>query len=138
MTKLILWVLNLKTPSSTPTTPSPTPKPKQDETWCVPKAGLSEDELQANLDYVCGQGLDCSPIQPGGACFEPATVASHATYAMNLLYQKSDRNPLSCDFSHTATLTSTSPSKYTINTTIGHQLVLLFGSILNINCLCRL
>lgn len=96
--------------SKTSQTPSPTPKPKQDETWCVPKAGLSEDELQVNLDYVCGQGLDCSPIQPGGACFEPATVTSHATYAMNLLYQKSDRNPLSCDFSHTATLTSTSPS----------------------------
>lgn len=95
--------------SKTSQTPSSMPKPKQD-TWCVAKAGLSEDELQANLDYVCGQGLDCSPIQPGGACFEPATVASHATYAMNLLYQKSDKNPSSCDFSQTATLTSTSPS----------------------------
>ncbi|KAH6796254.1 hypothetical protein C2S51_037240 [Perilla frutescens var. frutescens] len=74
------------------------------------QAGVSEDELQASLDYACGQGVDCSPIQPGGACFEPATVASHATYAMNLVYQKSDKNPLSCDFSQTATLTSTSPS----------------------------
>ncbi|KAH6765063.1 O-Glycosyl hydrolases family 17 protein [Perilla frutescens var. hirtella] len=74
------------------------------------QAGVSENELQASLDYACGQGVDCSPIQPGGACFEPATVASHATYAMNLVYQKSDKNPLSCDFSQTATLTSTSPS----------------------------
>ncbi|PIN05629.1 Glucan endo-1,3-beta-D-glucosidase [Handroanthus impetiginosus] len=98
-------------PSTTIKTPavSPAPEPKNDS-WCVPKAGVSDAQLQENLDYACGQGIDCGPIQPGGACFEPSNVASHATYAMNLLYQKSGRNPWNCDFSQTATLTSTNPS----------------------------
>ncbi|CAL5387506.1 unnamed protein product [Camellia sinensis] len=100
--------------SQTPTTPSspvvtPSPKPSGGG-WCVPKAGVSDDQLQANLDYACGHGVDCSSIQPGGACFEPNTIACHAAFAMNLLYQTSGRNPWNCDFSQTATLTSTNPS----------------------------
>ncbi|GFP92670.1 glucan endo-1 3-beta-glucosidase 7 [Phtheirospermum japonicum] len=88
---------------------SPAPKPKEGA-WCVPKADASDAQLQANLDYACAQGIDCGPIQPGGTCFEPTTVASHATYAMNLLYQMSDKTPSTCDFSQTAYLTSTNPS----------------------------
>ncbi|XAR59535.1 Glucan endo-1,3-beta-D-glucosidase [Bertholletia excelsa] len=91
-----------------PTTPV-TPSPKQGG-WCVPKAGVSDVQLQANLDYACGQGIDCSQIQPGGPCFEPATTQSHAAYAMNLLYQTAGRNPWNCDFLNTATITSTNPS----------------------------
>ncbi|XP_073156214.1 glucan endo-1,3-beta-glucosidase 7 [Henckelia pumila] len=97
---------------STPKTPvavTPSPKPTNDA-WCVPKAGIPDAQLQSNLDYACGQRIDCSPIQPGGACFEPITLLSHATYAMNLLYQKSGRNPWNCDFTQSATLTSTNPS----------------------------
>jgi hypothetical protein len=30
----------------------------------------------ANLDFACGRGIDRDPIQPGGACFEPNTIAS--------------------------------------------------------------
>lgn len=86
------------------------PSPKQKAVWCVPKAGVSDAQLQKNLDYACGQGIDCRPIQPGGACFEPNTVVAHAAYAMNLLYQTAGRNPWNCDFSQTATLTSNNPS----------------------------
>lgn len=98
------------TPSTpkTPTTPSPKPTAAG---WCVPKAGISDAQLQASLDYACSQGIDCSPIQPGGACFEPNTVVSHAAFAMNLYYQTSAKNPWNCDFSKTATLTSQNPSK---------------------------
>jgi hypothetical protein len=79
----------------------------------VPKGGVSDAQLQTNLDYACGQiGMDCGPIQPGGACFEPNTIASHAAYAMNLLYQTAGRNPWNCDFSQTATLSSNNPSKF--------------------------
>ncbi|KAI6688245.1 hypothetical protein NL676_025073 [Syzygium grande] len=93
-----------------PKTPvAPTPKP-DNATWCIPKDGVSDAQLQANLDYACGQGINCQPIQPGGACFEPNTVASHAAYAMNLFYQKSDRRPLNCDFSQTARVSSNNPS----------------------------
>ncbi|XP_043713590.1 glucan endo-1,3-beta-glucosidase 7-like isoform X2 [Telopea speciosissima] len=95
---------------ATPTTPV-TPAPKTKPTgWCVPKPGVSDAQLQADLDYACSQGIDCGPIQPGGACYEPNTVASHAAYAMNLLYQNAGRNPWNCDFSQTATLTSNNPS----------------------------
>ncbi|KAF2299920.1 hypothetical protein GH714_005958 [Hevea brasiliensis] len=98
-----------QTPSTPKTPVTPSPRPNK-ATWCVPKAGVSNAQLQANLDYACGQGIDCSPIQPGGACFEPNTVESHSPYAMNLLYQTSGRNPWNCDFSQTATLSSKNPS----------------------------
>ncbi|KAF8020541.1 hypothetical protein BT93_G1079 [Corymbia citriodora subsp. variegata] len=98
-----------KTPV-TPTAPvTPTPKPTR-MGWCVPKSGVSDAQLQASLDYACSQKIDCSPIQPGGACFEPNTVASHAAFAMNLYYQTSAKNPWNCDFSQTATLTTNNPS----------------------------
>lgn len=77
----------------------------------MPKNGVSDSQLQVNLDYACGQGIDCTPIQPGGACFEPNTVACHAAFAMNLLYQTAGRNSWNCDFVQTATLTSQNPSK---------------------------
>lgn len=80
------------------------------EAWCVPKAGVSIAQLQSNLDYACAFAIDCTPIQPGGSCFEPNIVASHAAYAMNLLYQTAGRNPWNCDFSQTAMLSSTNPS----------------------------
>ncbi|XP_057504567.1 glucan endo-1,3-beta-glucosidase 7-like isoform X2 [Actinidia eriantha] len=99
-----------KTPV-TPVTPvTPSPKPKNGS-WCVPKEGVSDAQLQANLDYVCGlPGIDCSPIQPGGACFQPNNIASHAAYAMNLLYQTTGKNTWNCDFSQTAKLSSNNPS----------------------------
>ncbi|PQP95902.1 glucan endo-1 3-beta-glucosidase 7 [Prunus yedoensis var. nudiflora] len=102
-----------QTPSTTPLTPSTprvTPSPKPSSAWCVPKAGVSDAQLQANLDYACGHGIDCSAIQPGGACLYPNTVASHAAYAMNLYYHTVGTIPLNCDFSQTATLTSSNPS----------------------------
>ncbi|XP_051138449.1 glucan endo-1,3-beta-D-glucosidase-like [Andrographis paniculata] len=103
-----------ETPAPTsPTTTIPPPPPVVPPTaggWCVPRAGVSDVQLQANLDYACGQGIDCGPIQPGGACFDPATVVSHATYAMNLLYQTAGGNPWNCDFLQTATVTSVNPS----------------------------
>ncbi|KAF7143924.1 hypothetical protein RHSIM_Rhsim05G0074600 [Rhododendron simsii] len=94
----------------TPTTPTTPAAPAPQGGWCVPKSGVSDAQLQANLDYACGQGIDCSFIQPGGACFEPNTLASHAAFAMNLLYQTAGRNPWNCNFSETACLTSSNPS----------------------------
>ncbi|XP_050365771.1 glucan endo-1,3-beta-D-glucosidase [Argentina anserina] len=93
----------------TPANPSTAPKPNKG-VWCLPKKGVSETQLQANIDYVCGHGFDCSPIQPGGACFEPNNVASHAAYAMNILYQTAGHDAQNCDFSQSATLSSNNPS----------------------------
>ncbi|XP_061363591.1 glucan endo-1,3-beta-D-glucosidase-like [Gastrolobium bilobum] len=101
---------NQQTPSTSPKSPV-TPAPKVATQWCVPRVGVTDAQLQANLDYACStQGIDCGPIQPGGACYEPNTVSSHAAFAMNLYYQKIGRNPWNCDFSQSAMLTSQNPS----------------------------
>ncbi|KAL0321961.1 UNVERIFIED_CONTAM: Glucan endo-1,3-beta-glucosidase [Sesamum calycinum] len=96
----------------TPTVPTPAvaPPTTTGKKWCVPKADASDAALQANLDYACGQGIDCKPIQPGGACFTPETVRSHASFAMNSYYQAKGRNDFNCDFSGTGVITSTDPS----------------------------
>ncbi|CAN0905790.1 Glucan endo-1,3-beta-glucosidase 7 [Linum grandiflorum] len=93
--------------SGGPTAAPPPTVAKTKGEWCVPKKGVKEAQLQANVDSACGQnGVDCSPIQPGGPCFEPNTVSSHAAYAMNLLFQNLGR---SCDFSQTAILSTKNP-----------------------------
>ncbi|XP_042500543.1 glucan endo-1,3-beta-D-glucosidase-like [Macadamia integrifolia] len=99
-----------KTPATarTPVTPAaPKAKPAG---WCIPNSGVSDAQMQANLGYACGQGIDYSPIQPGGACYEPNTFVSHTAYAMNLLYQTAGWNPWNYDFSQAAAITSTNPS----------------------------
>ncbi|KAL5144269.1 Glucan endo-1,3-beta-glucosidase 7 [Glycine soja] len=107
--RTVLYDVGLtKSSQQTPTTPV-TPAPNT-AGWCVAKAGVSDAQLQANIDYACSQGIDCGPIQPGGACFEPNTIASHAAFAMNLYYQTSGKNQWNCDFSQSATLTSQNPS----------------------------
>ncbi|KAI4318357.1 hypothetical protein MLD38_032073 [Melastoma candidum] len=78
--------------------------------WCVAKTGIPDAQLQASLDYACGNGGDCSEIQPGSPCFEPNTVAAHAAYAMNSYYQKVGKTPMNCDFSGTAMVTNQNPS----------------------------
>ncbi|KAK6117909.1 hypothetical protein DH2020_022171 [Rehmannia glutinosa] len=78
--------------------------------WCVPKAGATDAELQANIDYVCSQGVDCHPIQPGGACFDPDNVRAHASFVMNAFYQTEGRHEFNCDFSGSGSITFTDPS----------------------------
>ncbi|MBA0700210.1 hypothetical protein Goari_001777, partial [Gossypium aridum] len=77
--------------------------------WCVAKSNASDAALQANIDYVCSSGVDCKPIQSGGACFNPNNVRSHASYAMNAYYQANGRHDFNCDFNRTGVITSTDP-----------------------------
>ncbi|KAH1212061.1 Glucan endo-1,3-beta-glucosidase 7 [Glycine max] len=121
--------------SKSPSTPKPTvsspTKTNNSATWCVPKGGVADAQLQANLDYACGQGIDCTAIQQGGACFEPNTLVNHAAYAMNLLYQTAGRNPLTCDFSQTAMLSTNNPSKFLFDLCIVTRVVFMLEEMPN-------
>ena len=96
-------------PTAAPVNPTPRSKGKQ---WCLPKTGADENALQRNIDYVCGLGLNCGPIEEGGSCFEPNTVRAHAAYAMNVYYQAMGRYNYDCDFDQTGAITAVDPSKY--------------------------
>lgn len=73
------------------------------------------DALQRNIDYVCGLGLDCGPIQEGGPCFLPNSVRAHAAYTMNMYYQVMGGNGYDCDFEQTGTISHVDPSKLHLN-----------------------
>nr|XP_011462312.1 PREDICTED: major pollen allergen Ole e 10-like [Fragaria vesca subsp. vesca] len=78
--------------------------------YCVAKPGASPKALQANIDYVCGKGVDCKPIQAGGVC-SSNDLASKASYVMNAYYQANGRDTFNCDFSGSGQLTTVNPSK---------------------------
>ncbi|CAJ1841962.1 unnamed protein product [Sphenostylis stenocarpa] len=90
-----------------PTNPAPA---VGDKKWCVPKAAATDAALQENINYVCSQGVDCKPIQPGGVCYAANNVKALATYAMNAYYQANGRHDFNCDFSNTGVITTTNPS----------------------------
>ncbi|VVA91794.1 unnamed protein product [Arabis nemorensis] len=79
-------------------------------TWCVCKEGLSEAMLQKTLDYACGAGADCGPIHQNGPCFNPNTVKSHCSYAVNSFFQRKGQSLGTCDFAGTATFSASDPS----------------------------
>ncbi|KAJ4725810.1 Glucan endo-1,3-beta-glucosidase [Melia azedarach] len=101
-------------PVAKPPSKSPVAKPPSGAVtgrkWCVPKSDATDAALQANIDYVCGTGIDCKPIQAGGACFNPNNVRSHASYVMNAFYQANGLHDFNCDFNHTGVVTSIDPS----------------------------
>jgi hypothetical protein len=70
---------------------------------------------------------DCKPIQHGGACFDPDTLVSHASYAFNNYYQQNGNSDIACNFGGTATLTNIDPSKKSLPS---HSLFFKFSAIL--------
>ncbi|KAM7256441.1 hypothetical protein ACFE04_012182 [Oxalis oulophora] len=95
----------ITSPATTITSPATT-----GGVWCVANPSASPTALQVALDYACGYGgSDCTAIQPGGGCYDPSTVQSHASYAFNSYYQKNPV-PNSCVFGGTAQLVYTDPS----------------------------
>lgn len=91
--------------------PRPAIRAPSSKKFCVPKPGVTDAQLQSNLDYACSQGANCSPIQPGGPCAQPGTVRSRATFAMNSYYRNKGQADNACDFSGTAQITTADPSK---------------------------
>ncbi|XP_078180409.1 uncharacterized protein LOC144574342 [Carex rostrata] len=100
---------NSQLPSPTPPSSSPAPSPFL--AWCIAKPTAPADLLQEAMDYACGAGgADCMEIRPGGACFYPDTVISHASFAFNSYWQRERNSGGSCDFGGAAVVVSSDPS----------------------------
>ncbi|XAR68183.1 Glucan endo-1,3-beta-D-glucosidase [Bertholletia excelsa] len=81
------------------------------EQWCIADEQTPDTELQAALDWVCGQGVEyCSKIQVNQPCYLPNTVGDHASYAFNYYYQKNKHNGGNCYFNAGAITTELDPS----------------------------
>ncbi|KAH9307999.1 hypothetical protein KI387_035910, partial [Taxus chinensis] len=89
------------------------------QSWCVAMSNVPDQTLQTALDYACGMGgADCGPIQQGGVCFQPDSLASHASYAFNSYYQKNGMAGGTCDFGGAAVITPSNPSYATCQYTL--------------------
>ena len=80
------------------------------KTWCVAKPSADAKALQANINYVCAN-VSCSVIQPGGPCFIPNNLVSHAAVAMNLYYAYNGRHSWNCYFANSGVIVQSDPSK---------------------------
>jgi hypothetical protein len=102
------------------TTPIPTLSPPEGNTtfidgvtWCVARPGVPQEDLQNALDWACGQGAaDCSPLQPGGHCYQPNTLLLHASYAFNIFYQQNGNSDIACNFGGAGSITKRDPSNF--------------------------
>ncbi|KAL2344629.1 hypothetical protein Fmac_005914 [Flemingia macrophylla] len=78
--------------------------------YCLCKDGVGDQALQKAIDYACGAGADCTPIQQNGACYQPNTVKDHCNYAVNSYYQRKGNVQGSCDFAGAATTSVNLPA----------------------------
>nr|XP_043628190.1 glucan endo-1,3-beta-glucosidase 13-like [Erigeron canadensis] len=79
--------------------------------WCIASPNATESDLKNGLDWACSSGnVDCSPIQPSQPCFQPDSIASHASYAFNSYYQQNGATDIACSFGGTGMKTYQNPS----------------------------
>jgi hypothetical protein len=73
-------------------------------TKCVANPAATPAVVAAAFKWVCGDSVDCAPIRPGGAHYQPDTPAAHEDWAFNRYYQAFKCKPTSdawsppCDF----------------------------------------
>ncbi|KAK9684089.1 hypothetical protein RND81_10G185600 [Saponaria officinalis] len=78
--------------------------------WCVAKPSVPDPIIQEAMNYACGSGADCNPIQPNGQCYNPNTLLAHASYAFNSYWQRTKVAGGTCSFGGTAILVTVDPS----------------------------
>ena len=88
------------------------------------KVHATNQQLLDALNYACGAGADCDPIQPNGSCYNPNTVESHASYAFNSFYQKNKQASGTCVFAGSAHVITIDPS---MNIDIQHDYCFLLN-----------
>ncbi|GER34076.1 glucan endo-1 3-beta-glucosidas [Striga asiatica] len=80
-------------------------------TWCVASSNASEADLENGLNWACGSGnVDCSAIQPSQPCYEPDSLASHASYVFNSYFQQNGATDVACSFGGAGVRTTNNPS----------------------------
>ncbi|KAK9051284.1 hypothetical protein SSX86_027911 [Deinandra increscens subsp. villosa] len=79
--------------------------------WCVARNNADDSALQSAIDWACGTGgADCTPIQQGNPCYDPADIRKTASYAFNDYCTKNGMTEDACNFANTAALTTLDPS----------------------------
>ncbi|XP_020696180.1 glucan endo-1,3-beta-glucosidase-like [Dendrobium catenatum] len=80
--------------------------------WCIAYPGANLTHLQIDMGYICAT-IDCSSIRPGGSCYEPNDIVSHASVVFNLYYKAHSSQPNACYFGGDAMLFLSDPSSGT-------------------------
>ncbi|XP_010435755.2 PREDICTED: glucan endo-1,3-beta-glucosidase-like [Camelina sativa] len=80
------------------------------KTWCVVTSTVTDAQLETNINFGCKLILDCRRILPGGSCYVPNTLKSHASFVMNSYYQSHDRTKEACSFNNTGRIVTRDPS----------------------------
>lgn len=89
-------------------------RPYKGKIWCVlaPATATRVMELVPAVEFACRQGnATCSELAPGGSCYEPVSIISHASYAFSSYWAKFRGNGASCYFDGLAVQTIVDPSK---------------------------
>ncbi|KAL5072527.1 hypothetical protein RYX36_011511, partial [Vicia faba] len=81
-----------------------------DKIWCVAKIDATTQQLLDALNYACGGGADCDPIQLNGSCYNQKTIESHTSYDFNSFYKKNKQPNGTYDFAGSAHVVSIDPS----------------------------
>ncbi|KAE8647341.1 hypothetical protein Csa_004137 [Cucumis sativus] len=108
------------------------------ELWCVAKNNADDASLQSALDWACGAGgADCSPIQPGGSCYDSTDVQNMASFAFNDYFRKHGMTDDSCFFQNSAAITSLNPSTFLLHSDLSSpysKSEILFRSDFDLSC----
>ncbi|KAH9602633.1 hypothetical protein KSS87_005118, partial [Heliosperma pusillum] len=52
--------------------------------YCLCKPGSqAPDPYKKVIDYACGNGANCGPIQQNGPCYQPNNIQGICSYAAN-------------------------------------------------------
>ncbi|KAL9226150.1 hypothetical protein vseg_001995 [Gypsophila vaccaria] len=79
--------------------------------YCLCKPGSqAPDPYKKVIDYACGNGANCSPVQQNGPCYQPNDVQAVCSYAANSYYQNKKSLGATCDFGGVAAPSATLPS----------------------------
>ncbi|KAK9051283.1 hypothetical protein SSX86_027910 [Deinandra increscens subsp. villosa] len=116
LSTLLLLLISAATPLPSAASP-PTLRQQQPPAgaslnlWCVARNNADDSALQSAIDWACGTGgADCTPIQQGNPCYDPADIRKTASYAFNDYCTKNGMTEDACNFANTAALTTLDPS----------------------------